>query len=248
MATMTVNVAGNPIVACDANITAGGGAGVYELILNIGTNLGWTGIRYDAISVPDRFEIYYNNSKVADTKFVGDLIELPTNPTGNIVLGSYVMNNYTYNGSAFVSTGSTSNVTIGSTDMSNNTTEPTNGNGVLIFNKTTASPNTIRIIATGSPNQSTSWNIRGICPTLDENLIQGTEKFVYTFFNEANKGLQTRSAKFVLGNSPVKFYTDRLGGTAFNTFGYTVTAQYINDGTTWWRLDATGNILDTGLL
>ncbi len=247
MATMTINVDGNPIVPCGSNLTATGGAGIYELVLSIGSGLGNTGITYDSLSIPDRFEIYYNNIKVIDSKFVGDSITDLT-PTGGITYGNYTLNNFEYNGSVFVPTGTTTNITISSSDVSDNITEPTTGNGTILFNKTTIEPTTIRIVATGNPSSSTSWNIKGICPISDEDLIAGTEKFIYHFFTEIDKGLQSRSAKFVLGDSPVKFYTDRLGNVNFNNYGYMSSVQYINDTITWWRIDATGNILDTGLL
>lgn len=249
MATMTINVGGNPIIPCGNLTPAGGGVGVYELILNVGSGLGYTGITYDALGIPDRFEIYYNNIKVADSKFVGDQITNPANPTGGITFGSYVLDNYTYDGADFIPTGTTTNVTIGSVDIADNITEPTNGNGTLLFNKTTTTPTIIKIIATGSPvSGTTAWSVRGVCPTLEEDLIEGEEKLMYTFFTEPNKALQTRSANFVLGDSPVKFYTNKLGGTNFVDFGYTLSTQYINDGITWWRIDATGNILDTGTI
>lgn len=248
MAKMKINVLSNPIVACTGNVPAGGNAGVYEVSLNVGSAIGYTGIRYDAVGVPDRFQIYYNNTLVADSKFVGDSIALPSSPTGGIILGTYNMANYAYNGTTFVATGTTTSVTINSTDIANNTTEPTDGNGVLLFNKTAASPNIIRIVATGSPNDSTSWNLRGICPIPESSFIEGTEKFIYKFFTEPNKALQTRSAKFVLNNAGTRFYTDKLGGTLFGNYGYTLSAQYINDGINWWRIDQNGNILETGTL
>lgn len=248
MATMTINVVGNPIVPCGDLTPAGGGIGIYEYIINIGNTIGWTGITYDASGIPDRFQIYYNNVIVADSKFVGDQIAYPASPYGGITLGPYTLNNYSYNGSSFVLTGTTTDIVINASDISNNTTEPTNGNGTLLFNKTDVNPTTIRVVVTGSPVGSTAWQVRGICPIADEDLITGEEKFVYTFFTEPNKALQTRSAKFILGDSPIKFYTNRLGDTTFSNFGYTGSAQYINDGINWWQLDATGNILDTGLI
>jgi hypothetical protein len=248
MATMTLNVEANPIVACSDDINAGGGTGIYEYTINVGTDTGWTGIIYDAAGIPDRFEIYYDNIRVADSKFVGDAIANPASPYGGITLGPYTLDNYIYDGTDFITTGDTTDITIAASDIADNITEPTNGNGILLFNKTTANPNTIKIIATGSPAGSTAWQIEGVCPTPEEDLIEGDEVFVYTFFTEPNKANQTRSAKFVLGTSPVKFYTNKLGDTNFNNFGYTVSTQYINDGTTWYQLDASGNILSTGAI
>lgn len=248
MATMTLNVEANPIVTCGAGLDAGGGVGIYEYIINIGTDTGWTGITYDAAGIPDRFEVYYDNVKILDSKFVGDGIQNPASPYGGITLGPYTLNNYEYNGTDFVPTGETTDITISASDIADNITEPTNGNGTLLFNKINANPNTLRVVATGSPAGSTAWQIKGICPTPEEDLIVGDEIFVYTFFTEANKANQTRSAKFILGTSPVKFYTNKLGDTNFNNFGYSASFQYINDGVNWYQLDNTGNILSTGTI
>lgn len=248
MAKMTINVNGNPIIPCGANLTAGGNVGVYELILNIGTDTGWTGISYDAEGIPDRFEVYYNNSKVIDTKFVGTTIANPSNPTGSIPLGNHILNNYAYNGSNFVNTGNTTNINITENDISDNISEPTHGSGTVLFNKLDINPTTMRIVITGSPPSGTAWRVRGICPREESSLVSGTEKFVYIMFNEANKGLTTRSTKFILDEDLNKFYINRLGEVTFNTFGFTETNSYLNDGTTWWQIDSVGNILNTGLL
>lgn len=249
MATMTINVTGNPIVPCGASFQASGNIGVYELILNVGTDTGYTGITYNSLGIPDRFEVYYGDVKVADSKFVGDNITNPGNPTGGIVLDTYTLNTFTFNGTSFVPTGNTTNVTIGTEDIANNITEPTDGNGILLFNKITAQPTTLRLVVTGSPaSGTTAWNLRGVCPTPEESLIVGEEKFMYVFFTEPNKANQTRSAKFILGTSPNKFYTNVLGNTNFPDFGYGVTTDYINDGVRWWRISPTGDIIDTGLI
>lgn len=252
---MIININGNPIVPCGTLTPAGGNIGIYELILNVGTDIGYTGITYAALGIPDRFQIYYGanpyleSSLVADSKFVGDNIQDPSNPLGGITLGDYTMDNYEFDGDDFVATGSTTDITIIESDVADNITEPTRGDGTLLFNKTTAEPQSIRIVITGSPaSGTTAWNIQGICPTPEEELIEGEEKLMYCFFDSTNKALQTRSAKFILGDSPVKFYTNKLGSVDFSTYGYTGTSEYINDGITYWRIDGTGEILETGTL
>lgn len=249
MAKMTVNVIGNPIFSCGENLNIGGNIGIYEIELSIGSSLGYTGIKYDAAGIPDRFELYYNDIKVGDSKFVGDGIFNPSSPYGGIILGPYTLDNYIYDGTDFVPTGTSTDIVIASTDISDNITEPTNGNGVLLFNKTTSSPTTIKLKITGSPNGgTTAWQAIGVCPIDEDDLIEGEEKLMYGFFTEPNKALQSRSGKFILGTSPVKFYTNILGDTNFNNFGYTGSLQYINDGITWYQIDATGNILSTGTI
>lgn len=249
MATMTLNVIGNPIVPCGPALNVGGNIGIYEVELNMGSAFGYTGIKYDGASFPDRFEVFYNNVKIGDSKFVGDAITSPGNPYGSITLGNYTLDNYIYNGEDFVATGVTTPITITSAAIANNTSEATNGNGVLLFNKTIPGLSNILVRITGSPSAgTTAWQITGICPVNEDDIITGEEKIMYTFFTEPNKALQTRSSKFILGDSPIKFYTDILGDINFDNYGYSGSLQYMNDGINWWRIDADGNILDTGLI
>lgn len=249
MAKMTLNIKGNPIVPCSGGVNTSGNLGIYELIFNVGSQVGYTGISYQAFGVPDRFQIYYKNTLVADSRFVGNSIQNPGNPRGGVSLGNYTLNNYTYNGSEFISTGTTTDITITDADFANNITQATKSKGLLLFNKIDTDSQLIRIVITGGPaTTTTSWQITGVCPVKEEDLIDGEEKLIYCFFIESNKGGTLQSANFVLGNSPVKFYTDRLGSTDFGSYGHGTAQQYINDGVTWWRIDSTGNILDTGLI
>lgn len=236
-------------VSCSAGINASGGIGIYEAIVNVGTELGLTGVKYNAIGVPDRFQVFYNNVLVADSKYVGDSIAAgpPTSYPGLLGVKSG-FNIFNYVGGSFVNTGNIEpDFTVTQSDIADNITEPTDGNGVLLFNKTTATPTNIKIRAIG-PVGSTAWNISGICPLDPSTLIDGEEKFVYGFFSEANKGNTSKSMKVFLGSSPVKFYVNILEEIDFAIFGYNSTSRFMNDGTTWWELDPQGFILNTGTL
>jgi len=204
---------------CSGSISASGGAGIYEAVINVGTALGLTGIKYDAQGVPDRFEIYYDNVKVADSKFVGDGITPgpPTSYSGLLGLksGLHIFN---YDGATFVDTGNIEpDFTVIQSDIADNVTEAIDGNGTLLFNKTTATPTTIKIRAYGVVG-GTAWTFGGICPIASADVVPGAEKFVFGFFTDANKALQTKSMKFYLGTSPVKFYTNAKGDTDFSSF------------------------------
>lgn len=238
-------------VSCSGGITAGGSTGVYEAIINVGTNLGLTGLKYDAQGVPDRFEIYHNDVKVADSKYVGDSL-LPGPPVSYAGLlgtktGFHIFN---YNGATFVDSGNIEpDFEVIQSDIADNTIEPTDGNGTLLFNKVTALPTTIKVRVTGT--SGTAWSFSGICPVPEEDLIIGEEKIVYGFYSDAEKTslMKRRSKKFVLQTSPLKFFTNKIGDTDFSTFSeYTSTGHFINDLTTWWELDADGTILSTGTI
>lgn len=237
-------------VPCSASVTAGGATGVYEAVINVGTSTGFTGIKYDAQSVPDRFEIYYNDIKVADSKYVGDGLNPgpPVSYSGLLGLktGFHI---YNYNGSTFVDSGNIEpDFTVVQSDIADNITEATDGNGTLLFNKASATPTTIKVRVTGT--SGTAWTFNGVCPIPAENLKIGADKIVWGFYDDANKTslAKTKSMKFFLQTAPARFYTNIKGDTDFNLFGYSTTNKFINDGVTWWEIDADGTILNTGTI
>lgn len=239
-------------LSCGESLSASGGVGINEILVNFGTGIGFCGIELNAQSVPDRFELYWNDVKVADSLYIGDNISPgpPTSYPG--LLGEKTLSVLEYNGSPtppmFDDTGVDETFTIIQDDIADNVTTPTDGNIFLVFNKTTSFPVSalLRIIG---PVGGTAFNINDIiCPIPEEDLTDGEYKFVFGFFTEANKGNSTKSIKLYLGASPVKFYTNIFGYTNFNMFGEFSTNKYINDGTTWWQIDDTGNIVSTGSL
>lgn len=230
-------------VACGDTLSASGASGIYEVVLNFGTNTGYCGIQYNALSIPDRFELIWNGVTVADSKYVGDNIDPgpPTSYTG--LLGEHTLPVFEYTGGAFVDTGDDETFTVIQSDIADNETEPTDGNGFLLFNKTTALPTTVTLRATG-PVGGTSWSLTSIvCPSTD--IANATEMLVYGLYAEADKGLATKSIKVYKDNTLNKFYTNILGDTAFGMYG---TNRFFNDGTNWWEISSTGNIIDTGTL
>lgn len=237
-------------VPCSDSVTAGGATGIYEAIVNVGTDIGLTGIKYDAQGVPDRFEIFYNNVKVADSKFVGDSLNAgpPVSYAGllGVKTGFHI---YNYNGTTFDDTGNIEpDFEVIQDDIADNVTEPIDGNGTLLFNKPTASPTTIKIRVTGT--SGTAWNFSGICPIPEENLKLGMNKMVWGFYDNANKDslAKTNSMGFFLQDTPARFFTNVKGDTDFNVYGYSGTNKFINDGITWWEIDADGNIITTGTI
>jgi hypothetical protein len=233
-------------VSCSEGLDAGGGMGIYEFLLNVGTAVGRTGIKYNAENIPDRFQMYYDDVLVADSKYVGDGITgIP--PAFGGLLGPRTLDVLSYNGTDFVPTGDTVAIDVIQDDIADNLTKPTDGNGVLYFNKTTALPTAIKVVVTG-PFEMTGWSITGICPIPEEELLDGVDKFVYGFFVDADKELTTKSIGLFLGTSPVKFYTNFLGNVNFTVYGWTSTNKFINDGVTWWKIDSDGTILSTGTI
>jgi hypothetical protein len=246
----TASIFVNLGVPCSGSITAGGSTGVYESIINVGTSVGFTGIKYDAQGVPDRFEIYYDDVKVADSKYVGDSLSAgPPVSYAGLLGPKSGFHIYSYDGTNFVDTGNIEpDFTVTQSDIADNVTEPIDGNGTLLFNKASATPTTIKIRVTGT--SGTAWTFSGICPIPEEELKIGNKKIMWGFYNEANKTslAKTKSMGCFLQTTPARFYTNIKGDTDFSGYGYTSTNRFMNDGVTWWEIDSEGAILTTGTI
>lgn len=158
-ATVTMNIG----ISCGDSLSASGGVGIYEVTLNFGSGTGICGIAFDALNVPDRFQLYWDGNLVADSKYRGDgLAGDPPGYTG--LLGDHTLNVFEYNGSTFVDTGVDEMITVIQDDIADGVTEPTAGDGIITFNKTTALPATVTLRVTG-PVSGTAWNITDVyCP------------------------------------------------------------------------------------
>lgn len=244
-ATVTISIG----VPCSNGINASGNIGIYEAFISVGTETGLTGIIYNAQNVPDRFLIYWNNELVADSKYVGDGLNTTPPVSYPGLLGEKTLSVYQYNGTNFVDTETTETIDVIQDDIADNETEATDGNGTLLFNKTTPTPTTIKIVVIGAVG-GTAWTLQGVCPINEEDLVNGNEILLYGFFNEANKGNTTKSMMFVFDSDNNKFYTNIKGDQNFTTFGFNSTTglKYINNGTTWWEIDATGEVVNSGSL
>lgn len=151
-------------VPCGQALQASGNVGIYILDIVVTTDTGMTGIQYESFSVPDRFILEYDGQVVADSKYVGDgLTGNPPSYTGLLGTHSNLPVNE-YQGTGFVPNGATQTINVSQSDIANGTTEPTDGGGTLLFNKTTAFPTIVRLTVF-APVGGTAWNITGICPS-----------------------------------------------------------------------------------
>lgn len=148
--------------------------GVYYTEVEVGTVTGTVVVDYDAGSIPDRFQVFYNNNLVADSLYVGDyLTGNPPNANtalwegggGSGMFVGKVYNNipsYQLDGTSYVATGATSNFTVIQSDVA--PAGQTAGAGQLTFNKSTATPTTITLVTTSLP-ANTGWDFTANCPT-----------------------------------------------------------------------------------
>lgn len=149
-----------PEVSCNDTLNVNGAEGIYEVDITIGTDIGITGLRYEAFNVPDRFQLFFDEVKVADSKYVGDI-----NMYGDQLDGlSKTLPIFKYDGTSFVDSGLTEVVTITPTDIANgSTSEPTSGKGELKFDKTEGNVVTMKLRVIGVLG-GTLWNAAPVCP------------------------------------------------------------------------------------
>lgn len=190
----TIGELGIPI-DCDAGLTANGNVGVYLVDVTIGTDTGWVTLDYDAINVPDRFQIIYDGNIVADSKYVGD------------ALGTYIgdlqdsfnLPQKEYDGVQFVNNGTNEAFTNTLADIADGSAaEPTDGQGTIGFIKNTASPSLLRVKAFG-PVSGTAWNITLNCAVPINDTI--------TFTTTSTSGA-FQADNLVKTGSPITWYAE----------------------------------------
>lgn len=248
------------IVSCGGSVSATGTRGIYELELEAGLGTGRTGIVINSRNVPDRFQIYYDNELVADTKFIGDALVPgpPVDVNGTSMLGNYDLNVYSYNGVNFNGTSEIRNITIDQNDLANNETEATGGYTTLFFDKETTEPTKIKLVVTGIVG-NTIWDlIEFICPFTSS--IKGSYGVYYGFLEEANKTLKNMpngramSKKMYYSVDPLnppnsKYYLDeRSEEFDFSLLGWTSSKRFINNQEFWIEIDKYGNVLSQGAI
>lgn len=136
-----------PTVLCSERFSYSGASGTFQFNLEIGSGIGFSGIKMQPYSVPDRFKIYFNGVLVADSKFIGSsayeqqLLDLGYN-AGDLAL-----------------------------------TNPAPINPIdLVFYKSTASPS-YAIVEVLAPLPGTAWIVDGICPvssSVGSSTVSGT--------------------------------------------------------------------------
>lgn len=151
--TVTVNQEGLPSIPCGQNTGFSGGTGIYKVNLELGTDTGLVEISCDAYSVADRFEVYYDGTKVADSKYIGEAGQESSLLSKN----GQSFNVFEWNGSTFVKNG-TEVLSVGSEDI-----DLESGKKIISFTKSSAFPTQVTLVISG-PLSGTAWNISPKCP------------------------------------------------------------------------------------
>ena len=149
-------------IACGEQVTFNGTFGIFFVDIAVGTDIGIVTLNYEAISVPDRFQISYDGNLEEDSLYVGD--GLTGNPPNYLGMVGSTFNNvpeHFWDGAQFVASGDTQNITVAQGDVA--AFGETTGNGSLHLFKTTATPITIQV-AVIAPLGGTAWDFGTLCP------------------------------------------------------------------------------------
>ena len=161
-----------------------GGAGIYDVVVDLGTSVGEVVVEFNSFNIPDRFQIIWDGKLVADSLFLGDrnFTRYQNDIINATYLGRHVLNedlefdfienvSVNYDSSDIVPTIGLRGVVevdgqIGVfRDPLDTVTRVSEGQVQLFFNKDKPSPSRAVIRVIGA-SDSTAWSINSIqCPT-----------------------------------------------------------------------------------
>jgi hypothetical protein len=242
-------------IPCGGTISASGGQGVYYLDTDLGTDTGAVIVRFDPAGVPDGIlavlnSINYNAVVSPGQGYLQGDDNLPTyigqasSDCGLVANSPYTLNEYEYNGTSFVSLGTTRNLSILSTQLKMTGAAP--GNTVMVIPKTTASPSILALEFIG-PCSGTVFNISVACPA---ELPSFASSSVEVGITEACADTidQTYYVAYVNGSGGVLglydlVFSDPNGEFKLAAGFYKTTAAGSND---WFEVDVDGIIITFG--
>jgi hypothetical protein len=235
-------------VPCGDDINGAGGQGVYLVNLDAGTDIGAIIVRFDPYSVPDGIRatfdgLVYNkltspvdglhqSSNVGHYTFVGS-----TGADCGISGSTYpALQEFLYDGFAFVPTGLTQSVTVAPGDVSLGAADP--GSCMMVIPKTSASPSIINFEMVG-PCLGTAWLGNIACPVLLTSF--GSSEGYSSFALACEAGLTENYYNASLDNTPgivdvFDFvYSDNIGVSPLADGFYNATGN-IAGGADWFEV------------
>jgi hypothetical protein len=242
-------------IPCGGTISASGDQGIYYLDTDLGTDTGAVIVRFDPYGIPDGILAVLNgvsyNAVVSPTQgyLQGD-DNLPTyigqagSDCGLVANSPYTLNEYEYNGTSFVSLGTTKNLSILSTQLQMTGGAP--GNTVMVIPKTTASPSILALEFIG-PCSGTVFNISVACPAelpsfASSSVAVGIPEACADTIDQTYYVAYVNGSGGVLGLNDLVF-SDPNGEFKLAAGFYKTTAAGSND---WFEVNADGIIITFG--
>jgi hypothetical protein len=242
-------------VPCGGTISASGAQGIYYLNTELGTDIGAVVIAFDPYSVPDGILAVYNSTTYngLSSPEHGWLQGTPGLPTYigtvgadcGIVAGSpYTLSEFEYDGTSFVSLGTTTSVSVLSGQMDLTSIGP--GTSIMVIPKTAASPSILNLSFIG-PCSGTVFDISVSCPAALPSFASSTVN-AGSATACADAIDQTYYVAYVNGGSGVLglydlVFSDANGEFKLGTGYYKTTAAGANN---WFQVDANGVIVAFG--
>lgn len=162
-------------VPCIDSLIIASGRGFYALNLNAGTAIGAIIIRFNPQEIPNGIRALFNSNTYNKLTSPVDGLHRSTNVNNFTFIGKTsadcgisgttypILDERLYNGTAFVSTGSTQSVTVAAGDVSLSAVAP--DNCMMVIPKSTASPSIINLQMV-SPCTGAIWSMKAPCPVL----------------------------------------------------------------------------------
>jgi len=162
-------------VPCTNSVINANGRGFYALNLNAGTAIGAIIIRFNPQEIPNGIRALFNSNTYNKLTSPVDGLHRSTNVNNFTFIGKTsadcgisgttypILDERLYNGTAFVSTGSTQSVTVAAGDVSLSAVAP--DNCMMVIPKSTASPSIINLQMV-SPCTGAIWSMKAPCPVL----------------------------------------------------------------------------------
>jgi hypothetical protein len=242
-------------VPCGGTISASGGQGIYYLDIELGTNTGAVVIEFDPFSIPDGILAVYNSIAynglssplygwLQGSAGLATYIGASTDDCGIVAGSPYTLNEYEYNGSSFVSLGTTTSVSVSSGQMDLTGLGP--GNTIMVIPKTAASPSVLNLTFIG-PCSGTAFDISVSCPAELPSFASSTVN-ASSVLACADAIDQTYYVAYVTGSTGVLglydlVFSDANGQSKLAAGYYKTTAAGANN---WFQVDSNGVIIAFG--
>lgn len=242
-------------IPCGGTITESGSDGVYYLNTNLGSDIGAVVIEFNPFSVPDGIiAVYdstiYNGVSSPQYGWLQGTAGLPTylgtiaSDCGMVANSPFTLDEFEYDGSAFVALGTTTSVSILAGQLELTTLAP--GNTIMVIPKTAASPSILNLSFIG-PCSGTAFSISVSCPAALPSFASSTVNANSTLACSDTID-QTYYVAYVSGGSGVLglydlVFSDANGEFKLSAGYYKTTAAGTNE---WFQVDANGVIVAFG--
>lgn len=222
-----------PYIDCGNTLNVTNVEGIYELFVDVGTNVGDTAFTFDVSETPARIQIEWDDNIVCDSLFVSDM--LPDSALETDIVNATSLAVHEYDGTNFIQY-DTQSVSFTSSDIANSSTpRPLFGDGSignqvgvvggypsgtpvasagdikLLFDKTSAYPTSVKVIVT-SVNTRTDWLLSDIdCPgtASGTEFIKPKEFYTQDWTYTSASGSGTYNVTIVVyGNTHYLWLTD----------------------------------------